>query len=57
MMRCSVQHRDRIFVNSYEFLSFARNMGKKFGKNISKNLSGKYNQKLLARLDNLLQIH
>ena len=36
-----VQHRDRIFVKSYGFLSFARNMRKNVGKNISKNLSGK----------------
>ena len=38
---------DQIFVKGYEFLSFARNMGKKIGKNISKNLSDKYSQKPL----------
>ena len=46
-MRYSLQPRDRIFVNDYGFLSFAKNMGKSIGKNISKNLSGKYNQKFL----------
>ena len=44
-MRYSVQPRYRIFVKSYGFLSFAKNMGKNIGKNISKNLSGKYSQK------------
>ena len=42
-----VQPRDQIFVKSFGFLSFAKNVGKYSGKNISKNLSGKYNQKLL----------
>ena len=42
MTRCSVRHRDQIFVKSYRFLSFAKNMVKNFSKNISKNLSGKY---------------
>ena len=28
-------------------MSFAKNMGRIFGKNISKNLSGRYGQKLL----------
>ena len=41
-MRYSVQPRDRMFVKSYGFLSFAKNMGKIVGKNISKNVSGKY---------------
>ena len=41
-MTCySVPSRDRIFVKAYEFLSFARNIGKNIGKNITKNLSGK----------------
>ena len=49
----SVQPRDRIFVKSYGFLSFAKNIGKNISKNISnknlasKNLSGKYSQNLL----------
>ena len=44
-MRYSVQPRDRIFVQGYGFLSFARNMGKNIGKNISKILDGKYSCK------------
>ena len=47
MTRCSVQPRDRIFVNCYGFLSFAKNMGRYIGKNISKNLSSNYSWKLL----------
>ena len=47
MMRYSVQHRDKIFVKGYEFLSFAENMGKIIGKDISKNFSSKYGQKCL----------
>ena len=47
MMRYSVQNRDRIFVKGYGFLSFAKNIGKKFGKNIGKTLRGKYSEKLL----------
>ena len=35
MMRYSVQPRDRIFVKSYGFLSFAKNKGKNIGKNIT----------------------
>ena len=45
-MRYSVQPRDQIFVKGYEFLSLAKNMGKRFGKIISKNLTGKYSQTL-----------
>ena len=41
-----VQPRDKIFVKSFGFLSFAKNMNKNIGKNISKSLSGKYSQKL-----------
>ena len=48
MVRYSVQPRDQIFVNSYGFSSFAKNMIKNIGKNISKNLSGKYSQRLLV---------
>ena len=43
MMRYSLQPRDQILVKGYEFLSFAKNMGKK----LSKNLRSKYSQKLL----------
>ena len=38
-MRYSIQPRDRIYVEGYGFLSFAKNMGK--------SLSNKYGQKLL----------
>ena len=41
-MTCySVQSGDRIFVKSYGFLSFAKNIGKNTVKNISKNLRSK----------------
>ena len=42
MMLYSVQPRDRIFVNGYGFVSFAKHMGKSIGKYISKNVSSKY---------------
>ena len=38
-MRYSIGAKDRIYVKEYEFLSFAKSMGK--------NLSNKYGQKLL----------
>ena len=38
-MRYFIKPRDRIYVKGYEFLSFAKNMGK--------NLSNKHGQKLL----------
>ena len=41
------QPRDQIFVKSYEFLSFAKNIGKNIGKSICKILCGKYSQKRL----------
>ena len=47
MMRYSVQPGDGIFVKSYGFLSFAKNVDKNIGKNISKNVSGKFRQKFL----------
>ena len=34
-------------MKSYEFLSFAKNMGKNTNENISKKLSGKYSNKVL----------
>ena len=37
----STEHKDRIYVKRYEFLSFTKNMGK--------NLSNRYNQKLVDR--------
>ena len=47
MTRYPVQPRNPIFVKSYGFLSFDKNMRKNIEKNISKQLSGKYSQKLL----------
>ena len=47
MAHYSVQSRDRIFANSYEFLSYAKNMGRDIGKNVSKILSSKYSQILI----------
>ena len=41
-----VQPKDWIFVKSYRYLSFAKNMGKNTGKNKSNNLSSKSSQKL-----------
>ena len=43
MTRYSVQPRDRIFVKSYGFQSFAKSMG----RITDKNLSSKYSQKLI----------
>ena len=47
-MRYSVQPRDQIFVKSYGFLSFAKNMDKNVGKNKSKILNRNSSQKLLV---------
>ena len=38
MMRYLVQPRDRIFVNGYRFLCFAKNMGENIDNNVSRNL-------------------
>ena len=46
-MRYSIEPRDRIYVKGYEFLSFAKSMGK--------NLSNKYGQILLDSIKNLQQ--
>ena len=46
-MRYSTEPRDRIYVKGYEFLSFAKNMGK--------HLSNKYGQKNLDSTKKLLQ--
>ena len=40
-MRYSIEPRDRRYVNGYQFLSFAKNIGK--------NISNKYCQKLVDR--------
>ena len=57
----SVQPRDRIFVKSYEFSSFTKNMGKNIAKNIIKSLSSKYSQDqgryVLIKVSNLQQMH
>ena len=53
MTRYSVQQRDRTFVKSYEFLFFARNMG----KNIGENLSITTVRNFLIKLNKLLQMH
>ena len=47
-MRYSVQPRDGIFVKSYGFLPFDKNIGENIGKKISKSLSGKYSPHMLA---------
>ena len=36
MKRYSIEPRDQMFVKDYEFLHFAKNMGKNLGKNTSK---------------------
>ena len=41
MTRYSVQPGDRIFVKGYEFLSFAKSVGRNIGKDISENLGSK----------------
>ena len=56
MTRYSVQPRYQIFVKSYGFLSFAKNMGGNIGKNICKNSQKAVNtaRKFLIILSNLL---
>ena len=44
-MKYSIEPRDRIYVKGYEFLSFAKNMGK--------NVGNKYGLKLLDSAKNL----
>ena len=53
-MRYSLQPRYQIFVKSYGFLYFAKNIGDSIGKNVSKNLSGKYSPGMLAMCQKLL---
>ena len=52
----SAEARDRLFVEGYGFLSFAKTMGKCIGKNISKSLNSKCSQKPLDMLKNLQQM-
>ena len=40
MTRYPIKPRNQIFVKSYGFLSFAKNMSKIIGKNMNKNISG-----------------
>ena len=47
MTRYSIKSRDRIFLQGFGFLSFARIIGKNVGIIISKSVSSKYSQKLL----------
>ena len=54
MMPYLFQPRNQIFVKDYEFLYFAKNMGKTIGKKISKNLSDKYSPDMLALCQKLL---
>ena len=54
MTRYSGQPRDQIFVKSYEFLFFAKNMDKNIGKNISKTFNRKYRPGMLATCQKLL---
>ena len=46
-MRYSIEPKDRIYVNGYGFLSFAKNIGK--------NFSNKYSQKLLDTAKKYIQ--
>ena len=41
--------RDCLFVNEYEFLSFAKNIGRKFCKSVSKNISGKFSKETSSK--------
>ena len=54
MGRYSVQPKDRIFIKSYGFLSFVKNMDKNIGKNRSKSLSRKFSPFMLAMHQKLL---
>ena len=45
-MHYSIEPRDRIYVKSYGFLSFATDIGK-HATEVAKNMSNKYSQKLL----------
>ena len=52
MIHYSIEPKDRIFVEDYGLLSFAKNMGKNLGKNINKKLTGKCSQKFLDHAKN-----
>ena len=57
MMHYSVQTRDWIFVKVYEFVSFAKNMGKNIGENISNISVVTTTKNFLIMLKNLQQMH
>ena len=57
MARYSVQPRGQILIEGYEFLSFAKDMGKVIGKNVSKILSGNYSPGMLAMRQKPLDHH
>ena len=57
MTRNSVQPRDRIFVEGYGLLFFARNIGKMLLKIEVKNYVVNTVRNFLILLNNLLQIH
>ena len=48
----SIESRKKVFVESYGFLSFAKNMNKVVDKNIRKKLSTKYGKKFCIVLSN-----
>ena len=48
MMHYSLHPKDQVFIKDYDFLSFAKNMGKSIGKGMIKNVSDKYSLKVLA---------
>ena len=45
-MLYSIEHRERIYIKGYDFLSFARNIGTHATK-VAKNMSNKYSQKFV----------
>ena len=48
MTCCSIKPKDQMFVKSYGFWFFAKNMNKNIVENICKNLIGEYSHKLLT---------
>ena len=56
-MRCSVQPRGQMFVESYGYLFLVENMGRNIGKNGSENLGVNTTRKFLIMLSNQQQMH
>ena len=54
-MRYSIEPRERRYVERYDFLYFARNIGAHAAK-VAKNMSNKYSKNLLTQLKNLQQM-